>query len=46
MSPTVRYGMDIRCLAKDAIASRSKSNYFNGLDLCKSLGAVVTNTET
>ncbi len=33
-------------LAKDAIASRSKSNYFNGLDLCKSLGAVVTNTET
>ena len=33
-------------LAKDAIASRTKSNYLNGLDLNESLGAVITNTET
>ena len=33
-------------LAKDAVASRTKDNYLNGLDLMKSLGAVVTNTET
>ncbi|NLJ91352.1 MAG: isochorismatase family protein [Clostridiales bacterium] len=33
-------------LAQDAIASRSKANYLNGLDLCKSLGAVISNTET
>lgn len=34
------------CLAKDAIASRTKANYLNGLDLAKSVGAVITNTET
>lgn len=33
-------------LVKDAIASRTKNNYLNGLDLMKSLGAVITNTET
>ena len=31
---------------KDAVASRTKENYLNGLDLMQSLGAVVTNTET
>lgn len=33
-------------LVKDAVASRTKSNYKNGLDLIKSLGAAITNTET
>lgn len=33
-------------LAKDAIASRTKSNYLNGLDVMKELGAVITNTES
>lgn len=33
-------------LVKDAVASRTKSNFTNGLDLMKSLGAVITNTET
>lgn len=33
-------------LVKDGVASRSKSNYLNALDLIKSLGAVITNTET
>lgn len=33
-------------LVKDAVASRSKSNFINGIDLMKSLGAVITNTET
>lgn len=33
-------------LAQDAICSRDKDNYQNGLDLCKSLGSVITNTET
>lgn len=33
-------------LVKDAVASRTKNNYLSGLDLMKSLGAVVTNTET
>ncbi|NLK99621.1 MAG: hydrolase [Clostridiales bacterium] len=33
-------------LVKDAVASRTKSNYLNGLDLMKALGAVITNTET
>src|SRR5699024_11157696 len=33
-------------LAKDAVASRTKINYLNGLDLMESLGAVITNTET
>lgn len=33
-------------LAKDAICSRDKDNYQNGLDLCESFGSVITNTET
>ena len=33
-------------LVKDALASRTKSNFLNGLDLMKSMGAVITNTET
>lgn len=33
-------------LVSDAVASRSKGNYRNGLDLMKSMGAVITNTET
>lgn len=33
-------------VAKDAVASRTKANYLNGLDLMKSLGATITNTET
>ena len=33
-------------LVKDGVASRTKDNYLNGLDLIKSLGAVITNTET
>lgn len=33
-------------LVKDAVASRTKSNFLNGLDLMKSMGAVITNTET
>jgi hypothetical protein len=33
-------------VAKDAVASRTKDNYTNGIDLMQSLGAVITNTET
>ena len=33
-------------LVKDGLASRTKSNFLNGLDLMKSMGAVITNTET
>lgn len=33
-------------LASDAVASRTKSNYKNGLALMSQMGAVVTNTET
>lgn len=33
-------------LVKDGVASRTKDNYLNGLDLMRSLGAVITNTET
>jgi len=33
-------------VVKDAIASRTKSNYLNGLDLMQAMGAVITNTET
>jgi len=33
-------------IVSDAVASRSKGNYRNGLDLMKSMGAVITNTET
>lgn len=32
-------------LVKDAVASRTKDNFLNGLDLINSLGAIVTNTE-
>lgn len=30
----------------DAVASRTKGNYLNGLELMRSMGAVITNTET
>ena len=33
-------------VVQDALASRSKENYRNGLDLMRSMGAVITNTET
>lgn len=33
-------------LVKDGVASRTKDNFLNGLDLMKTLGAVITNTET
>jgi len=33
-------------VVKDAVASRTKDNYVNGLELMQSLGAVVTNVET
>ncbi len=33
-------------LVKDGAASRTKDNYLNGLDLIKSIGGLVTNTET
>lgn len=33
-------------VASDAVCSRSKGNYLNGLSLMSSMGAVVTNTET
>ena len=33
-------------LVKDGVSSRTKENYLNGLDLIKSLGGVITNTET
>lgn len=33
-------------IVKDAVASRTKSNFLNGLDLMESMGAVITNTET
>lgn len=33
-------------ICKDAVASRTKENYRNGLDLLQSMGAVITNTET
>ena len=33
-------------LVKDGVASRTKANYLNALDLIKSLGAIITNTET
>lgn len=33
-------------IVKDAVASRTKSNFLNGLDLMQSLGAIITNTET
>ncbi len=33
-------------LVKDGVASRTKENFLNGIELIKSLGAVITNTET
>lgn len=33
-------------LASDAVTSRARFNYLNGLDLIRSMGAVITNTET
>lgn len=33
-------------VARDAVASRTKENYENGLALMQALGAVITNTET
>ena len=33
-------------LASDAVTSRTRFNYLNGLDLTRSMGAVITNTET
>jgi len=33
-------------LVKDAVASRTKNNFINGIELIQSLGAVITNTET
>lgn len=33
-------------LAQDAVCSRTKDNYLNGLSLMSSMGAVITNTET
>ncbi|NLB51059.1 MAG: isochorismatase family protein [Clostridiaceae bacterium] len=33
-------------LASDAVTSRARFNYLNGLDLIQSMGAVITNTET
>lgn len=33
-------------MVKDAICSRTKENYINGLDLMQSMGAVINNTET
>jgi len=33
-------------IASDAVCSRTKENYLNGLDLIKDMGAMVSNTET
>ncbi len=33
-------------LVSDAVSSRTRTNYENGLDLMRSMGAVITNTET
>lgn len=33
-------------VVKDAVCSRFKENYLNGLELMKDVGAVITNTET
>lgn len=33
-------------VVQDAVASRTKNNYRNGLDLMQAMGAVITNTET
>lgn len=39
------HGYDV-FIASDAVCSRTKENFLNGLDLIKDMGAVVTNTET
>lgn len=41
----INYGYEV-FLVKDAVTSRSKENWCNGLDLIQSMGAVITNTET
>ncbi|NLW54847.1 MAG: isochorismatase family protein [Clostridiaceae bacterium] len=33
-------------LVRDAVCSRTKENFLNGLDLIKSMGGVITNTES
>ena len=33
-------------LVSDAVSSRTRANYENGLDLMRAMGAVITNTET
>lgn len=39
------HGYDV-FIASDAVCSRTKENFINGLDLIRDMGAVVTNTET
>ena len=39
------HGYDV-FIASDAVCSRTKENFLNGLDLIKDMGAVITNTET
>lgn len=41
----IKHGYEVY-LVKDGVASRTKENYLNGLDLMNSLGATITNTET
>ncbi|HLS54260.1 MAG TPA: hydrolase [Tissierellaceae bacterium] len=41
----IKAGYEVH-IVKDAITSRSKENYLNGLELMKEMGAVITNTET
>lgn len=41
----LRAGYEVH-IAKDGVASRTKENYLNGLDLMKEMGAVISNTET
>lgn len=38
-------GYDVH-IVRDAMASRTKENFLNGLDLMKNIGAVISNTET
>lgn len=33
-------------IARDAVCSRTKENFLNGLELMKDMGAIITNTET
>lgn len=41
----IRDGYEVY-LVKDGVASRTKENYLNGLDLIQTLGGMITNTET